>query len=159
MPELAYPRIRNTQEPASVFREIGASRVVYFPGDIDRTAWRSGNPDFTRLLGNSVRWLLGNRAAPLSVQGKGMMELFAWETEPGMAIHIVNYTNPNMTRPFVRELYPIGPLQIRVVIPKGKNISKVRALRSGRNLLFTREADVVQFEVSSVEDYEVIALI
>jgi hypothetical protein len=158
MPELAYPRVRNTQEPAAVFREIGASRVVYFPGDIDRTAWRSGNPDFTRLLGNSVRWLLGNRAAPLSVQGKGMMELFAWETEPGMAIHIVNYTNPNMTRPFVRELYPIGPLQIRVGIPKGKNISKVRALRSGRNLLFTREADVMQFEVSSVEDYEVIAL-
>ena len=34
-----------------------------------------------------------------------MVEMFAWETEPGFALHLLNYTNPNMTRPFVTDVY------------------------------------------------------
>ncbi len=158
LPELAYPRARTTDEPAAVFRQVGSSRVVYFPGDVDRTAWRSGNPDFTRLIGNAVRWLLAGKEASISVEGKGMTEIFAWRTEPGVAIHILNYTNPNMTRSLVRELYPIGPLHVKVDIAEGQKIASVRALRSGQTLVFKRTGSQIQFDVPTIEDYEVIAL-
>ncbi|HEV2418477.1 MAG TPA: alpha-amylase family protein [Terriglobia bacterium] len=157
-PEMVYPRVRNTQEPAAVFRQTGTSRVAYFPGDVARTAWRSGNPDLSRLLSNSVKWLLGGNRPVASVKGKGMMELFAWETEPGFALHILNYTNPNMTRPFVREFYPIGPLQVDYSAPEGRRIARVRALRAGRDLAFKLEGKSLRFEIPSVNDYEVIAL-
>ncbi len=157
-PEMVYPRIPNTQEPAAVFRQQGVSRVVYFPGDVDRTAWRSGDPDLSRLLANSIRWLMAGNKPPVSVQGKGMLELFAWETEPGFALHILNYTNPNMTRAYVRELYPIGPLQVEFTLPAGKRISRLEALRAGRSLPFRQTESLVRFEVPSVLDYEVLAL-
>ena len=35
-PELAYPPVSHTHEPAVVLRESGASRTAYFPGDIER---------------------------------------------------------------------------------------------------------------------------
>src|SRR5262249_55883882 len=44
-PELSYPRQPHTDEPAVVVREKGSSRLVFFPGDIERTMWRSGHTD------------------------------------------------------------------------------------------------------------------
>ena len=157
-PEMVFPRIRRTDEPAAVFREQGRSRIVYFPGDIDRTYWRCGHPDFSRLLINSVRWLLNDQQLPAAVEGKGVLELFAWETEPGFALHILNYTNPRMTHPFISELYPTGPLQTQFRAPGGRKIASVRALRASRDLPFQQSEGTVKFEIPSVSDYEVIAL-
>ena len=36
-PELAYPPVSHTDEPAVVLRESGYSRIAYFSGDIERT--------------------------------------------------------------------------------------------------------------------------
>ena len=157
-PEMVYPRIRQTEEPAAIFREQGGSRIAYFPGDVGRSYWRSGNPDLSRLLINAVRWILKQQAAPASVQGNGLLETFAWETEPGFALHILNYSNPNALRPFVSQLYPVGPLQAEVQVPPDRKITSVRALRGGKNLPFRNVEGTVRFEVPSVADYEVVAL-
>ncbi|HEV2485871.1 MAG TPA: alpha-amylase family protein [Terracidiphilus sp.] len=157
-PEMVFPRVRRTDEPAAVFSQNGASRIVYFPGDIDRTFWRSGHPDFSSLLINSVKWLLNGQQMPATVEGSGMLELFAWETEPGFALHILNYTNPRMMHQFISQFYPTGPLQVRFQVPAGRRIGSVRALRANRDLPFKQSEGTVTFEVPSVVDYEVIAL-
>jgi len=157
-PEMIYPRIPHTDEPAAIFRERETFRVAYFSGDIDRTFWRSGNTDLSQLIQNAVRWVLGNGRLPVSVTGEGMVELFAWETEPGGALHILNYTNPNIMRGFVRRFYAIGPQQVEFDVAPGKTITSVRALRAGRSLTFKQTDRTVRFQVPSVVDYEVIAL-
>jgi len=58
-PELSYPLQERTSEPAIVVRQNGKSRLVYFPGDIERTMWRSGHTDLARLLQNAIRWVAG----------------------------------------------------------------------------------------------------
>jgi hypothetical protein len=87
-----------------------------------------------------------------------VVELFAWETEPGYALHLVNYTNPNMTRGFVRRFYPAGPQQVEFVVSAGRRITSVGTLRAGRSLNFKQEGAVVRCEVPSVLEYEVVAL-
>ncbi|HEY8147863.1 MAG TPA: hypothetical protein VIK51_02955, partial [Vicinamibacteria bacterium] len=148
----------HTDEPAAVFRENGRSRVAYFPGDVDRTFWRSGNPDLGQLLANTVGWLRGDAPRPVTIEGDGIVEAFAWETEPGHALHILNYTNPNMTRPFVRRFYPIGPLRVAFEVPAGRHVARVEALRAGAPLPFKQEGRMVRFEAPTVADYEVVAL-
>jgi Hypothetical glycosyl hydrolase 6/Beta-galactosidase trimerisation domain len=159
-PEMVYPRIPKTEEPTAVFRQGAGSsgNVVYFPGDIARTAWKSGNPDLSRLIASSINWLMKNQPRPATVDGAGLLELFAWETEPGSAIHILNYTNPNTMRTFIRHFYPTGPLHVVVRVPEGKRVSTVRALRAGRSLKFEQANGVVTAVVPSVSDYEVVAL-
>jgi hypothetical protein len=159
-PEMVYPRIPKTEEPTAVFRQgMGSSgSVVYFPGDIARTAWKSGTPDLNRLITSSINWLLRNKPRPATVHGAGLLELFAWETEPGYALHILNYTNPNTMRSFIRRFYPTGPLNVSVILPEGKRASAVRALRAGRSLPFKQTNKVVTAEVPPVRDYEVVAL-
>jgi hypothetical protein len=157
-PEMVYTETARTDEPAGMFLENGSSRVVYFPGDIDRTFHRSGHPDFSTLLINSVRWLLNSRQTPVSVDGEGMLELFAWQTEPGFALHLLNYTHPRTYRTYLSGSHAIGPLKVRFEIPAGRTVRSVRTLREERELAFHHEADAVHFEIPTVADYEVVAL-
>jgi len=157
-PEMVYPRSARTSEPAAIFKTTGASRVAYFAGDVDRTLWRSGNPDLSLLIQNTVRWLTGSGTQPVSVTGDGIVELFAWQTDAGYSLHILNYTNPNMTRGPIRKFYAVGSQQVAMSVAGERRINRARALRAGRDLAFNQDGTMVRFEVPSVVDYEVIAL-
>jgi hypothetical protein len=156
-PELAYPPQPHTNEPAVVLRERGKSRLAYFPGDIERTMWRSGHTDLSRLLQNSIRWVAGGNA-PVIIEGDGVIEAFAWETEAGFAVHILNYTNPAMHRGWIRNFYPIPRQTVKIRLPQGRKITRVELLRAGNAIPFKVSAGAVEFTIPSVLDYEVAAI-
>lgn len=143
-PELSYPPQSRTDEPAMVVREKGKSCLVYFSRDIGRTMWRSGHTDLARLLQNSIRWILRGQA-PVSIQGQGVIEAFAWETEPGFAIHVLNYTNPNMHRGWIREFYPIGAQKVRMTLPAGRRVTRIELLRREASIPFKADGGLVEF--------------
>jgi hypothetical protein len=58
-----------------------------------------------------------------------LIEVFAWETEAGLAVHVLNYTNPN-----------------------------VELLRAAKNLPFRAAGGSIEFTIPSIGDYEVAAL-
>ncbi len=156
-PEMAYSPDSHTTQPALVLRESGASRLVYFPGDYERTGWRSGNTDVAQLLINAIRWTLHQRA-PVVVSGEGVVELFAWETDPGFAVHILNYNNPHLHRGWIRRHYPIGAQVVKMALPPGRRVTRVQALRAETDLPFIQNGAEVEFTVPGVVDYEVAAL-
>jgi hypothetical protein len=157
-PELSYPEPAQTTEPAMVVREQGQSRTVFFPGDVDRTAWRSGHPDLSRLLRNAIRWVAG-ATPPATVEGDGVVELFAWETEAGLALHLLNYTNPAMHKGSIREFYPIGPQRVRMALPAGFTPKQVSLLQAGADVPFQVANGTVSFTIPKVVDYEVAAIV
>ena len=130
-PELSYPPVRQTTE---------------------------GNTDLSRLLQNTIRWV-GGDGAPVRVEGTGLIEAFAWETEPGFAVHVLNYTNPNTHRGWLREFYPIGKQKVRLELPAGRRVLRIELLRAEKEIPFHRNGAAVEFTIPSVEDYEIAALI
>jgi hypothetical protein len=74
--------------------------------------WDSGYTDLLRLFGNFIRWLT-REEVPYSVTGDGLMETFAWETEAGYAVHILNYTNPGAFHGWLDSIYPLGEQKVR----------------------------------------------
>jgi len=87
-----------------------------------------------------------------------VVEIFLWQTESGFALHLLNYTNPNMTRGLIRRHYPIGPLSVILDFPGAQSISDVQALRNPMRLPIRREGGRVHFVVPKVGDCEVVAL-
>jgi hypothetical protein len=156
-PELAYPPQSQTDEPAVVVRERGASRLIYFPGDIERTMWRSGHTDLSQLLQNSIRWVSGG-GSPVTVEGDGLIETFAWETQAGFALHILNYTNPNLHRGWIRKFYPIAEQKVRMKVPVERRVTGVELLRAETQAPFRVSGDAIEFTIPKVIDYEVAAI-
>ncbi len=157
-PEMVYPRVAHTNNPAVVLNERGKSRTVYFPGDIDRAYWRSQNPDLCQLLVNSIRWMMHD-SSPVSVTGDGIAEIFAWKTQAGYAVHVLNYTNTDMLRGWFNRAYPLGVQKVRTVLVEDTKISEVKLLRAGKTIPFSQIGRTVEFTIPAVTDYEVAALV
>jgi len=107
-------------------------------------AWSTGTP----------RW----RNVYKSPQGDGVIETFAWETQAGFAVHVLNYTNPAMHRGWIRKFYPIGGQKVRMSLPQGRRVTRVELLRAEKNIPFTGGSGSIEFTIPGVLDYEVAAL-
>ena len=156
-PELAYPAEPKTNVPAVVVREAGNSRLVYVSGDIERSMWVSGHPDLSQLLQNAVRWMI-REELPATIEGPGLIETFAYETEPGFALHLLNYTNPNVHRGTIREFYPIGAQRVRFRLPEGRTASRVQLLKTERDIPLRHVNGAIEFAIPSISEYEVAAI-
>ena len=143
---------------AGIFmREAGKGRVVYFPWDIDRTFWEVLNTDHAKLLRNAVLWA-NNEPAPLSVEGKGVLDVAIWSQKNSMTVHLVNLTNPMMMKGPVREAIPISSQQVRIRVPANKRIKKAHLLVAGVETHYRKDGDAILIEVPSISVHEVIAL-
>ena len=131
--------------------------LAYFPGDIERTYWITGHGDLLRLLDNTIRWVTHDESIA-DVQGDGFVEMFAWETAPGYAIHLLNYTNPNAHHGWMQSTYPLGPQRVRMKLPPGVKVKSVELLRDGHTVPFALGGQALHFTIPRVEDYEVAAI-
>ena len=156
-PELAYPTERQTEEPAVVLRESGNSRTVWFPGDVERTYWVTGHSDLLRLLHNAIRWVSRDERV-VSVEGPGLVEVFCWETDPGYAVHLLNYNTPDAFHGWVESANPLAPQRVTMKLPSGVSVKAVELLRSRQKPAFVFRDQLLQFTVPSIEDYEVAAI-
>ncbi len=155
--EATYTTVTRTQDAALSLKEEGASRRAYFAGDMGRTFWRAGHPDTLRLINNTLDWLLQGRR-PVRVEGEGLIEIFAWETEAGFAVHLINLNNPNLHRGVMLRNSPIGPQAVTLELPRDVKIRQVTALRAEQPVRFQQQGRTVRFTIPRVVEYEVAAL-
>lgn len=156
-PELAYPPVAHTSEPALVLRDNGASRTAWFPGDVERTYWLTGHGDLLRLIHNTLRWLTRDERM-VTVEGPGFIEMFCWETDPGYTVHLLNYTNPNAHHGWMQSVVRQGPQQVKMNLPSGTRVKSVDLLRSEQTIPFEIHGQKLNFTIPSLDDYEVAAI-
>jgi hypothetical protein len=155
--EDVYPRVPRTDTRELYLRDIGKSRIVYFPWDIDRTFWEVLSADHARLLRNAIEWAT-NEEKPATVTGPGLLDVSVWSQKESMTVHMVNLTNPmTMKGPF-RELIPLVSQEVRVRLPEGKKAKKVQLLVSGQVPRTNTSGQELTVSVPSILDHEVVAI-
>ncbi|HWV99561.1 MAG TPA: beta-galactosidase trimerization domain-containing protein [Candidatus Acidoferrum sp.] len=155
--EKVFPRVAKTDVPQVFLREAGNGRVVYFPGDIDRTFWEVLSVDHFKLLRNSVEWAT-NEGPVVTVSGPGMLDVTLWRQKESITVHLVNLTNPMMMKGPVRELLPVGAQKVRVRLPDGAKAKQVRLLAASTNPRIQRDGQSLSLTVPSIVDHEVVAI-
>ncbi len=158
--EKVYPRVAKTDSPQVFLGELGPSRVVYFPWDIDRTFWEVLSVDHFKLLRNAVVWAT-DEEQPVTVTGPGVLDVTVWQQNESLTVHLVNLTNPMMMKGPVRELIPLGELRVRLRLRDGKRARNVRLLAADKELPVQQSGESGEFvtvTVPSVLDHEVVAV-
>jgi hypothetical protein len=155
--EDVYPRVQRTDTRELYLRDLGRSRVVYFPWDIDRTFWDVMSVDHLRLLKNAVAWAC-NEPQPVEVDGPGILDVTLWRQRNSMTVHLVNLTNPMMMKGPLRESIPVGPVTARIRLPEGIRPAKVQLLTAGTTVATEPVNGMLRIVVPSVDVHEVIAI-
>lgn len=155
--EDVYPRVARTEIREVYLRDLGKSRVVYFPWDIDRTFWDVMCVDHLRLLRNAIAWAT-NEPPPVEVDGPGVLDVTIWRQRQSMTVHLVNLTNPMMMKGPLREAIPVGPLRVRVRLPVGTTAKKIQFLTAGTSVTVQQRDGIVSLTVPAVEVHEVVAI-
>jgi putative glycosyl hydrolase-like family 6 (GHL6) protein/glycosyl hydrolase family 42 (putative beta-galactosidase) len=155
--EDVYPRVGHTSTREIYLRDLGRSRVVYIPWDIDRTFWEVMCVDHLRLLRNAIEWAV-NETPSVAVEGPGVLDVTVWRQRDSMTVHLVNLTNSMMMKGPLREVIPVGPQRVRVRLPDGTTPRKVHLLTAGTTLNARTAGGVCSVTVPSVDVHEVIAI-
>jgi hypothetical protein len=155
--EDVYPRVARTDIRELYLRDLGPSRVVYIPWDIDRTFWDVLCVDHSRLLRNAIAWA-ANEASPAEVTGPGVIDVTVWRQRESMTVHLVNLSNPMMMKGPLREVIPIGSQHARIRLPAGARAKKVQLLTAGTSPHVDQAGALLTVTVPSVDVHEVIAI-
>ncbi len=155
--ESVFPPQVSTRDPGVVLTTSGRARVVYFPGDIDRTFWDVLDVDHAHLLRNSVLWAT-NETAPVTVVGPGVLDISVWEQSSSMTVHLVNLTNPMMMKGPVREIIPVGQQHLRIQIPEGRRVQGAKLLVAGKTIPLRTEQASILVDLPSINLHEVVAV-
>jgi len=157
-PETAWMRQTDTNIPGLVVSEHAkGGRVAYLAADLDRRYMRDLLPDHGNLLANLVRWAAGENI-PLRVQGAGLLDCHLYEQQGRLVLHLVNLTNSGTWRSPIDELMPVGPLQVRVKLPRGVPGRTAKLLVSAGTAAVAASQGWAEFEVKSILDHEVVVI-
>jgi hypothetical protein len=155
-PENVWMREPRTAIPALVLR-AGRGRVAYLPADVDRCFGRDRIPDHGRLIANLVRWA-SRRPMPVEVEGPGLLDVSLYRQPGRLVLHVVNLTNPAAFRPYATDLYPAGPLRVRVARPSDLTPARARRLVAGGESPCAIEGDWITLRLEQILDHEVVIL-
>jgi hypothetical protein len=157
-PENVWMREPRTTIPALVLRALsGRGRVAYLPADVDRCFGRDRVPDHAQLIANVVRWA-SRRPMPLVVEGPGLLDCHLYRQRDRLVLHVVNLTNPAAFRPYATDLYPVGPLRVRVEKPSDLTPVRARRLVAGGESPCAIEGDWITLRLEPILDHEVVVL-
>ena len=157
-PETAWMREPKTNIPGLILNnKENGSRIAFLPADIDRQFGRFNLPDHGDLLANLIRWAAKDEI-PLEVEGRGLVDCHLYSQSGRMILHLVNLTSAGTWRQPVHELIAVGPLRVRVKLPKDVRGKNVRSLVSDQKISGAVSDGWIVFEIRSVVDHEVVVI-
>jgi len=155
--EEVYPR-KKAEDAAVIARETGkGGRTVYIPWNIGEIFWEVLAADHGRLISNAVRWALG-KPQRVEVEGAGVVDIAVRESRDGLAVSLLNLTNPMMLKGPVRENIPLSKQKIEVEIPDDKTLRRAWLVVADRAAEFSLKNGRAMIIVPEIERLEVLHL-
>ena len=103
--------------PAVICTEnANGGRTVYFALNLGAIFWEALQSDHGRLIANAVGWALG-KTPDVTVVGAGLVDIAVHRSDTGLAIALVNLTNPMAMRGPIRETLPLPPQAVSIAVP------------------------------------------
>lgn len=157
-PETAWMHTPETDIPALVVSEREGARTAMVLADLDRCADRDQQPDARTLLAQVVRWAIGS-GSKVSAQTPGAVAVNAY-AQPGRTIvHLTNSLATTTLAGRQDQVYPVGPIEVRVAKPEGvSTVTSVDLRVAGVQTEAVDDGEAVRISLDTVGVHEVLVI-
>jgi hypothetical protein len=137
-PEFVWTAVPGTDKPVIIeCRKDRGGRAIYAAWDINAVYGKAALPDHGSLVGNIVKYLLGNKL-PVHVECGAYIDFKVYRQENRLIIHLINGNHTGFAQGYAENNLPVGPVKIRVQVP-GFAPSRVRTTVEGAEAVMTEE--------------------
>jgi hypothetical protein len=146
----------------AMHRKIGEGSIVYFPWQIELSAYRYGLPDLFHLIGNAVRLAPAYRPQ-VTVEGPGLIDLSLKANGERVVLSLVNFSAAGSFnsghRRVVSSLVPLKDIAIRLKLPEEfKAVKHARLAVAGEVLDVSCNDGEVAISLAELREFESIVL-
>ena len=152
-PETAWMRTPKTDIPAAIVK----GRAAYLPAPLDAIYAHSNLPDHGNLLANLVRWAVGDRSG-FELHGAGLVDCHVYSQPGRVMVHLVNLTNEAAWRGPMDEFIPVGPLAMRIRLPRDIRGRAAKLLVSGATPAVATQQGWTTLEIPRLVDHELVII-
>jgi len=134
---------------------FGMGRAVYLPGRFDAIQCDRVTPAIERLVANAVRWASGE-PAPAEARAELPVAVTSFDQPERRVVHLVSLAGDTLYRSDV--VAPAGRVTVKLEIPAGRSIARVRRLWAGNEASFQTAGRTATVVLEGVGQYEVLAV-
>lgn len=160
-PDLPMEEVYPREDPkgAALITRTHASggRTAYIPWNIGKIFWEVLAADHARLIANTVQWAL-ETPSRISIEGNAVLDVALRENEAGLALVMMNLSNPMMMKGPIRARFPVGPQTVSIAVPEGKVAAAAHLLVAEKDVPFETDGDRVVIKVPKIDLMEVVHL-
>jgi hypothetical protein len=146
-----------TDTPGLIVGTYGKGRVAFLPADLDRRSMLEPLPDHERLLGNLLRWAVGDNL-PVTIEGSGYIGAYLYRQPGRLVLHLINGTGVDNGELMTDEYFPVGPLKVKVRLPDGLKPKNLKFQVSERSVPIRIAAGSIDFEIPRLVDHEMVVI-
>lgn len=172
------PAWKGTDTPAIITNCSNGGRVVYFAGQLGRMFWRTGLPEYQKLMLNATKWV-SQESTPFKTNAPETVRVIMYRTKDDsrIIVHIVNqttnqrillrpisslkYRTPRYSGPVAvhppRQLIPVYNIKLRIMVKRDVKY-RVCDILNGREIGYRREGREIMFTIDKLEDYKFIVI-
>ncbi|GHT55476.1 hypothetical protein FACS1894109_02110 [Spirochaetia bacterium] len=146
-PEFSWTDVTKTDIPVlTEYTHEGKGKTIYAAWDLDAAYGRAAIPDHGDLLGNIVKYLLGNKWI-VRVECDAYIDFKFYCQGNRVIIHLININHSGFEHGYAEKNLPVGPVRITLRLP-GFSPAKVSATEDGAvpRLSFTDGACSLELE-------------
>jgi hypothetical protein len=94
----------------------------------------------------------------LAVEGAGLFDCNIYQQPGRLILHIANLISAGTWRQPIDEFVPVGPITVKIKLPKDISGKNLKMLVSGQKISATVTNGWSQFKINSIANHEVIIL-
>ncbi len=114
------PYIAKSDRPSIVYNRYGEGKSIYYAGQLGRHYWRTGLPEYQKLILNSIKYLAGE--PPVTVEAPETLAVEPYKQGERIIIHLLNHT-------YNQRIQSIGIGKIRQPLPPYSSAESVHPPR------------------------------
>jgi hypothetical protein len=156
-PEFSWAEVTRTDKPVITEHSLASGgKAIYVAWELDAVYGRCALPDQGNLIGNMVKYMLGEKYV-VKVECNAYVDFKFYRQGGRLIVHLINTNHTGFDHGYAENNLPVGPVRISIRL-KNFSPSRITATEDGRDVKMKSSGDGISIELDRLYVHQLLIL-